>query len=85
MSGGFSGYTHAARAAAYTRWAKTEDPVAATQPARDGFMNRFRRQADPDGLLPHDERERRATQLMKAHMAELASKRKRRAAPRRVA
>jgi hypothetical protein len=54
--------------------------VAATQPARDGFMNRFRRQADPDGLLPHDERERRATQLMKAHMADLADKRRKKRA-----
>jgi hypothetical protein len=80
MSGGFSGYAHAARAAAYRRWAHEEDPVAATQPARDGFMNRFRRQADPDGLLPHDERERRATQLMKAHMADLADKRRKKRA-----
>jgi hypothetical protein len=67
---------HAARAAAYTRWANEEDPAAATKPARDGFMNRFRRQADPNGELPDDERERRATQLMKAHMADLASRRR---------
>ena len=35
-------------------------------------MERFRREVDPDGALPEDERERRATHAMKAHMARLS-------------
>lgn len=59
-----------------------------TAPARSGFLARFEREADPDGVLTPEERERRATLLLKAHMSRLgrkASKKKaRQATGRRV-
>lgn len=61
-----------ARAAAYTRWAKETDPVAATKPGCDGLLAKFEREVDPTGSLPSDERRRRAEQLRRAHMQRLA-------------
>ena len=46
------------------------DEIAAR--ARDGFMDKFRREVDPDGLLTDLERERRAKLALKAHMTSLA-------------
>lgn len=63
------------RAAALTRWAYEADRVAATAPARRGFLARFERLVDPDGLLDPVDREARARRLMRAHMIELARKR----------
>lgn len=56
----------------HVRWAAVSDPKAETAPARKGFMARFERQVDPDGVLPADERIRRAKHALKAHMTELA-------------
>ena len=53
-----------AQAAAHTSWANTTDRTARTA--------RFEKQADPDGILPPEERARRAEHLRKAHMAKLA-------------
>ncbi len=67
--------TPAGREAALRRWAKEPDPIAATARARAAFLERFERQVDPDGTMPAEERERRAHQLMRAHMISLARKR----------
>lgn len=61
-----------ASAAALTRWAKTDDRQAATKPARVGYMARWEREVDPDGVLPIDERAKRASLALKAHMTGLA-------------
>lgn len=50
------------------------DPVAHTVPARTAFLDRFKLEADPDGVLPPEERERRARRLLRAHMQALALK-----------
>lgn len=62
------------RAAALNRWARTDDPTAATAPARNGFLARFERIVDPDGILPVAEREIRARRAMRAYMIALARK-----------
>ena len=36
--------------------------------ARAGFMVRFEHEAEPDGVLPPEERKRRADHALKAHM-----------------
>lgn len=61
-----------ARAAAHTRWAKTADTTAALAPARKGLEAKFEREADPEGVLPPEERRRRAAHLRTAHMQRLA-------------
>ena len=62
-----------ARAAAHARWAK-EDGVEGTAKARAAFMSKFEQQVDPDGVLPEEERQRRATAARKAHFTTLALK-----------
>lgn len=61
-----------ARAAAIRSWALTDDRTARTQNARDGFLAKFEQQVDPGGRLPYAERQRRAEDLRRAHMIELA-------------
>ncbi len=63
------------RIGAYARWARTEDRVAATEPARSAFMRRFEEQVDPEGLLSEEERLSRAHFAMRAHMADLTRRR----------
>lgn len=63
-----------ARMAAHRRWQHTDDPAAATAPARAAFHDRFERDVDPHGELPTDERARRAQHARKAYFAELARK-----------
>jgi hypothetical protein len=60
-----------ARVAAHAKHAK-HDAKAAMAKARAAFLASFERQADPDGVLPALERQRRAEQLRKAHFARLA-------------
>ena len=48
---------------------------AMTRAARKGFMARFEREADPDGVLPPEERARRAEHLKRAYFTGLALKR----------
>ena len=43
-----------------------------TAPGRQAFRKRFEHQVDPDGVLPADERERRAQHALEAHMTRLA-------------
>ena len=48
------------------------DPRQTTHNARKAFLDSFERQVDPHGLLPIDERRRRAAYAKKAHFARLA-------------
>jgi hypothetical protein len=48
------------------------DARETTAKARAAFLARFERQADPDGVLPVAERQRRAQQLRRAYFARLA-------------
>jgi site-specific recombinase XerD len=73
-----------ARIAAFALHAQ-RDPRETTRPARSAFMARFERQADPGGILPAAERQRRAEAAMRAHFTSLALRsakaRRRRAQP----
>jgi hypothetical protein len=60
-----------ARIAAHTRWSQ-QDRREGTAAARAAFNDRFERQVDPDGVLPHDERLRRAERARKAYFTRLA-------------
>jgi hypothetical protein len=48
------------------------DPVETTAKARAAFLAKFEREADPEGVLPPEERRRRAEHLRSAHFARLA-------------
>lgn len=61
-----------ARLAAHVSWANTADRAARTAAARKAAMDRFDRQVDPDGVLPPQERARRAAHARKAYFARLA-------------
>lgn len=61
-----------ARLGAHTRWAQEADRTAATEPARAGFLAKFERQVDPDGVLDPRERSIRAEHARKAHMQRLS-------------
>lgn len=63
-----------ARLAAHIRWKNTEDPAAATAPARAALMDKFEREVDPDGTLAPQERARRAQHARKAYFTRLALK-----------
>lgn len=45
-----------------------------TLPARTAFLEKFEHDVDPDGLLPVEERLRRAEHARKAHFAKMALK-----------
>jgi hypothetical protein len=51
---------------------RTVDRVARTEPGRKGFLARFEREVDPDGVLPEAERARRAEHARRAYMQKLA-------------
>lgn len=61
-----------ARIAIAERWGREPDRVQATSAARSAFLDRFEREADPDGVLSPGERQRRAASLRSAHMQRLA-------------
>jgi hypothetical protein len=63
-----------ARIAAHARWAAEADRAAATEPGRRAFQDRFDRQVDPDGVLPPEERARRAAHARSAYFSSLALK-----------
>ena len=48
------------------------DPRETTRNARAAFLDSFERAVDPHGLLPEDERRRRAGFARRAHFAKLA-------------
>ena len=60
-----------ARLAAHTMHARN-DPQAITANARAAFLAKFEREADPQGVLSPEERQRRAEHLRNAHFARLA-------------
>lgn len=60
--------------ASHESWARTEDRSARTAPARRALLDKFEREADPDGVLSPAERQRRAEHLRKAHFQRLALK-----------
>jgi hypothetical protein len=62
-----------ARLAAHSLHAKV-DSKAHTEPARRAFAESFEKQVDPDGVLPLEERRRRAEQARKAYFTRLAFK-----------
>lgn len=45
-----------------------------TRAARAAYLAKWTREVDPQGVLPEDERDRRAEAALKAHMAKLALK-----------
>jgi hypothetical protein len=60
-----------ARIAAEISWARTPDRSARTRPAREAFLRRFEDEVDHDRKLPPDERARRASHALRAHMLRL--------------
>ena len=60
-----------ARLAAHARWKRSEDPVAATEPARAGFFARFEDEVDPDRVLDPAVRATRAHHALCEHMTRL--------------
>jgi hypothetical protein len=60
------------RMAAHVLHSRVTDAVAHTAPARKAFLDRFEREADPEGVLPLDERTRRAEHLRKAYFTKMA-------------
>ena len=54
------------------RLAATHEPKEYTAAARRVFAESFEHQVDPEGVLPPEERARRALAAKKAHMASLA-------------
>jgi hypothetical protein len=58
--------------AAHEMWANCGDPTARTLPARMAFLDKFEKQADPDGTLTAAERARRAEHIRKAYFQRLA-------------
>lgn len=61
----------AAAIAAHSKWAKTS-AVDGTKSARRGFLAKFEREVDPDGILSPAERDRRARNALKAYMGQLS-------------
>lgn len=61
-----------ARLGGLTRWSKTSDRSAATQPGRTAFNARFEREVDPDGVLSPEERAIRADAARRAYYTRLA-------------
>ena len=59
------------RLGAHTLHAHHESAVI-TSAARRAFLDRFEREADPDGVLPAHERARRARHLRSAYFTRLA-------------
>ncbi|HYK94345.1 MAG TPA: hypothetical protein VE011_00540 [Candidatus Dormibacteraeota bacterium] len=59
------------RLGAYTMLSRN-DPHEITKAARAAFVSKFERDVDPDGVLPLEERLRRAEMARKAHYTRLA-------------
>jgi hypothetical protein len=50
------------------------DTKQTTRAAREAFRSKWERDVDPDGVLPPEERARRAHALFRAHMTVLSLK-----------
>jgi hypothetical protein len=73
-----------ARLGARSLWAHCPDRSAQTQSAREAFIRRFEREVDPEGILPTDERTRRAEHARQAYFVALSLKSARVRAARRA-
>lgn len=58
--------------AANEMWARTPDRSQRTAAARQGALDRFEKQVDPDGVLSPVERAARAENAQRAHMQRMA-------------
>ena len=58
-----------ARLAANTRWSREPDRHAATAPGRRAMLEHFEREVDPEGILPPQERAKRAENARQANLA----------------
>jgi hypothetical protein len=65
-------YKQRASIASNTRWGREQNRTKATSKARAALYDKFLREADPEGRLSIEERERRAASLRKAHYMKLA-------------
>jgi hypothetical protein len=61
-----------ARLASHVSWANTVDRAARTAAARQAAHDRFERLVDPEGVLPPEERARRAAHARQAHFIRMA-------------
>ncbi|GAA1083674.1 hypothetical protein [Pseudonocardia alni] len=70
-----------------TRWANARPGEAADAmaKAREALRQRYLREADPDGDLPPEERERKAEAMRRKHMARMTYERLKRQRERREA
>lgn len=66
--------TAEAKLAAHASWAKTQNRTARTFAARQGLLEKFEREVDPDGVLPLDVRMRMAESARRAHYRRMAMK-----------
>lgn len=71
-----------ARIASNAGWAVCPDRTAKAKNAQRGLLARFEREVDPDGVLPDDERLKRAQSARRAHMSRLAYEREKNRAGR---
>lgn len=62
------------RIAVLVSWSRTEDRKQRTKAGRDAFLARFEREVDPEGVLPVEERRRRAELAKRAYMLRLAKR-----------
>jgi len=61
-----------AKIAAHHSWTNTPDRRARTAAARKAAWDRFDQEVDPDGVLPPEERARRANNARSAYFSRLA-------------
>ena len=61
-----------AQLAANIGWAFTQDRCARTAPARRAAFAKFEQAVDPDGVLTPAERAKRAENLRRAHLQQMA-------------
>ena len=61
-----------ARLAGSTSWANTTDREARMKPVQEGRQRRWEKMVDPDGVLPTEERVKRAKAAETAHMTRMA-------------
>ncbi len=62
----------AAKIAAHASWKNTEDRTARTAKARAAALAKFENEVDPDGVLPPEERRRRAEHARREHLARIS-------------
>jgi hypothetical protein len=62
----------AAKVAAHASWKNTEDRTARTAKARAAALARFENEVDPNGVLPPEERRRRAEHARREHLARIS-------------